>query len=810
MLSGNISEAIKKKEILKKENPNFATLIDINYFFRNYRHTIFNNDKLDRETSLAYLYKTIMTDDHFVNDNFEFFAQKLIENDLILYSCVKEDYDLKRFLMVMYFLEEFRIPLACSFKDISLIKAELHMQILQIFLTLKLYFNKGIILQILCEYFITLKFQYNIINSKFIKSRIEPSNEIIQIVKRNSSDEYINNVFRWIEQKHLKELDTNNNPIDISDVYLFIGSTASLFGCYQEASKYYEKGYKKITVDNKPIANVFDNRSDLFKVQIVDSLYKMGVKDYERMISLLMEVTNKTTNHSNKQMKSNSSWLLYNIFKELDADIALYYANESIEIIEENISQICDIMDIIDYHNNFKSKYEDVAQFAFNQGEQYMALFFIDKLKSRALSQYLALLNPSHNTILEEIEFDMDKLVNRNIGRLADLFNKADEKGDKIIVVNYFVLPNTDQIFVQLIGDHNNDGIFIKPFKFEYNDKIKKFVKSFETSNWFFHEPSGNLHVHSPFPENDFQMILKEVYDVLFKDIDNFVVEYKATKLFIIPHQELHAFPFNALYCDDDYIINSRDYIISVMPSLSCLFELLQHTARSVECVKAIDIIEDKNNEAIGEVGISDNLIGRFPDVNIFRKEPLNDNMFQIISNEEKVSSNTFSDLFEKNKNTDLFISSGHGNYNALPYFSYIMSIDYITESSQNFDTKLSLYSKNGPSIMTLREYLGAGFNTVLLNCFGASSEMFGSDERIGFIEGFFMGGTRNITASLWEVFSGFLHDVLPSYFNDISSGIPFDEALHKMQRRVLNDKDFIEYRHPSYWAGFQFYGWPY
>ncbi len=268
---------------------------------------------------------------------------------------------------------------------------------------------------------------------------------------------------------------------------------------------------------------------------------------------------------------------------------------------------------------------------------------------------------------------------------------------------------------------------------------------------------------------SDHEILAKQMFNQLFKPIEN---KLPTSRLIIVPHGALHYLPFYALYDGKDYLIER--YSIRMLPSAS-MFKYLQR---------------DKS-EKLG-------------DILAFGNPDLGDQKYNLVNAEnEAVSvSKTLprSKYFLRKEATETVLKKYGEGFN---YIHFATHGEFDADKPLNSALLLAADSANDGRLTVDKLYsmkLNADLVT-LSACETGLGKIANGDDVVGLTRGFLYAGSSSIVASLWKVDDLATSTLMTSFYEALKNT---DKREALRQAQLQNKKKFP---HPYYWASFQLTG---
>jgi len=253
-------------------------------------------------------------------------------------------------------------------------------------------------------------------------------------------------------------------------------------------------------------------------------------------------------------------------------------------------------------------------------------------------------------------------------------------------------------------------------------------------------------------------------YDLLIKPIE---AKISVNRLVIIPHDNLHYIPFQAIHDGKRYLIER--FAISYAPSATVL-----------------NFTEQKQS-----VGNKKALIIGNPTLDLKFAEEEAMNISKIMGG---------STLLTKEQVTKAFIKNNAGDYDYIH-----LATHGVYDEQKPLDSCILLGTGNSKeSRLTMSELFSLHWNASLVTlsaCETGLSKRKTGDELIGFQRGLIFAGTRSIVSSLWAVDDNATGFLMESFYRNLSS-MPKDKALQEAQIKTMK-----RFNAPYFWAAFNLTG---
>ncbi len=240
-----------------------------------------------------------------------------------------------------------------------------------------------------------------------------------------------------------------------------------------------------------------------------------------------------------------------------------------------------------------------------------------------------------------------------------------------------------------------------------------------------------------------------------------------------LPSGPLFYLPFGALYTGHEFLVEK--YALRVLPNASVLSVL-----RPV----------DKVSQSMLVLG------------NPYREKE-GDLPFAELESKAVAQLSTGALLLIREKATDVIFRQTSGDYGYIHIASHAEFVE-----TQPLASRL-LLSPTGESSGDI--YLNDLFNleldanlVVLSACQTSLSQVANGDELIGLSTGFLYAGTSGIIGSLWQIEDESTAFLMEKFYRRLVEGYTPERALQDAQLTALAHS---QYRHPYYWAAFQFTG---
>lgn len=265
------------------------------------------------------------------------------------------------------------------------------------------------------------------------------------------------------------------------------------------------------------------------------------------------------------------------------------------------------------------------------------------------------------------------------------------------------------------------------------------------------------------------KQLARQLFNLLIKPIEDIL---PSRRLVIVPHGALHYLPFYALYDGMDYLIER--YNVHMLPSAS-MFKYL----RGEKSKKPGDIL------AFGNPYLGDqkyNLVNAENEAIAVSKTLPHSKYFLRTDATETV--------FKKYAKGFKYIHfATHGEFSADKPLNSALLLAADSESDGRL-TVDKLYSmKMNADLVTLSA------------CETGLGKITNGDDVVGLTRGFLYAGSTSIVASLWKVDDLATSKLMTSFYEDLKKTNK-SEALRMAQLQIKK-----EYPHPYYWASFQLTG---
>ena len=278
--------------------------------------------------------------------------------------------------------------------------------------------------------------------------------------------------------------------------------------------------------------------------------------------------------------------------------------------------------------------------------------------------------------------------------------------------------------------------------------------------------------------------VAKELYQNLFAPLESF---FGGKELFIIPDGPLYALNFEVLakdatggYLIEEYTIS---YLLSATTSL--LYQNLSgNSGNRGVLAMAPGFEHDENQTGSGEK---------------FIRQPFAMETARVIGNlfsgQSLLAAQATEDQFKKEANKHRIIHLGtHTEINTTsPMLSRL-----ILSRSENEDGYLHAYEIYN---LPLRAELA-----VLTACETGVGKESNSEGVLSMAHGFAYAGCPSLVMSLWEIDEKTSAEIIESFYENLSDGMPKNEALRQAKLYYLKDAKG-ELKNPYYWSGLVLFG---
>lgn len=255
---------------------------------------------------------------------------------------------------------------------------------------------------------------------------------------------------------------------------------------------------------------------------------------------------------------------------------------------------------------------------------------------------------------------------------------------------------------------------------------------------------------------------LRMLHAALFHPIEKWLRDCRTC--LIVPHGALHRVPFHLLLDGDAYVIDK--YAISYAPSAT-VYSLCSHRPDSPSKVPLIVGVEDPQIPGVAEEVSS--LRKQWPQAHVLQNEAA-----------------TLSGFRTQCENAAIIHIATHADFqldNAM--FSSIRLADRWINVADIYGLKMSA------DLVTLSA-CGTGLGSLK-----------SGDEIIGLIRGFLYAGARCLLVSLWDVHDGSASELMRHFYEHVSNGRGFAEALQSSMSAARKKQP-----HPYYWGSFRLVGY--
>ncbi len=260
---------------------------------------------------------------------------------------------------------------------------------------------------------------------------------------------------------------------------------------------------------------------------------------------------------------------------------------------------------------------------------------------------------------------------------------------------------------------------------------------------------------------------------VLYRDLIAPVrAKFGSGPVTIVPGDELHYVPFNALQGPNGYLIQERS--VRVLPSLSVLAVLADKPATGSGALVFGDPLRGDISQLPFAREEAAQIAQRLPGSSLFIGADATEDVFRSLAGDKRI----------------LHIAA-HARFDPVdPLASQV----YLAQG-RSHDGNLTVSDLYGlrlsPEVV------------VLSACETSRSRLYKGDEVVGLIRGFFFAGARTYVGSLWEVNDESTRLLMDKFYEEIAAGADPREALRAAQIHVIETFD----SEPYFWAAFQLYG---
>jgi CHAT domain-containing protein/Tfp pilus assembly protein PilF len=393
------------------------------------------------------------------------------------------------------------------------------------------------------------------------------------------------------------------------------------------------------------------------------------------------------------------------------------------------------------YIAQFSNPYDVAISMYLQSGQKEKAFFTTERARARAFLDSLA---QGPMSLINE--------ANSGLSAVLDVTQTQSLLDKKTTMLSFWTMD--DSVLVFILTRTAFETVIVPVAPSELYEKIETFRNFASTAD--------------PHPES-----ARELYHALIDPIKDHI---KNSHLIIIPQDQLHYFPFNALTDGQRYLTD--DYIIADLPSASTL-PFIQKNAQETDGQALI----------LGNSMNLPNPLGPLP----FAEEEAKDTASQLGVSVYVREAATESLVKQQASQTKILHLAAHGRFNReTPLSSFIA----LTPDQDN------------DGLLTVEEVYGLDLQNTELVVLSACETQIGQltegDEFVGLTRAFLFAGAPTVIASLWKVDDESTSLLMRQFYAHYLGGMSKGEALRQAQIDIRKD-----YPHPYYWAGFVLSGDP-
>ena len=253
--------------------------------------------------------------------------------------------------------------------------------------------------------------------------------------------------------------------------------------------------------------------------------------------------------------------------------------------------------------------------------------------------------------------------------------------------------------------------------------------------------------------------VLRSLYRKLWEPL---AIEAGKT-LIIVPHGQLHAIPFQALFDGQHYVL--EQHTLSYAPSATVL-------AQTIEPPNAVE-----HQQAL-IIGVADESIPQA----MHEAQAIAD----LLGNSAELRTGEHAKLTNLSQYSLLHLATHAAFRDDNPQFSAIKLADrWITVQ------EIALLNRTPPLV-------------TLSACETGKHHVSSGDELLGLCRGFFAAGSRTLAVSQWNADDKMTAKLMLKFYQELTSGKPVNQALRTAQLAIKTEAS-----HPYFWAGFTITGQP-
>lgn len=582
--------------------------------------------------------------------------------------------------------------------------------------------------------------------------------------------------------------------VDKANAYMTLGYTENTLKLYQESEDIFvSKGIKNSLLNvrlNKAmlIATHFKNYTEAIKLlnetkkkyieknndyEIAEIDQRIAIilleqNNYEESMNLLHGSLNVAIKYNNFELK----WIVLAGLGYVFEKMGKY--KEAINKYEESVKTIETIrsnsgsQDVnIWFLSNKISVYDRVIDLCINRGDIEKSLEYIEKVKSRTLSEKIQ--NPQSESNAKE---ERSTNISYTIPSLSikDIIDKLPKD---MAIIEYYYYGDNLRIFViskkGIVKAINNKMKKERMIDIEKNIRFLLFGKINEKG-----ERINHPIIYQTDELNKVNTYLSYLYDTLIRPIEEHL--HDIDKIMIIPHGILHFIPFSALYDGKQYIIDK--YTVSHALTIRSV-GIMNHKKKPGGIYSCISI--GSSGSKLHRLEFSEMEAVEIAKIFGENGEKLTGNKCtkkQII---DKIKVNTY----------DIVHFSCHAH---VCYSNSIYS--YLLVGNEECAEKIYI-----------SDLLGLSNNADLVTlsaCDTGLCPILPGDELVGFERAFFLMGTKSLLTTLWNISdSPATRDFMRAFYSCLKNEQQGKAYALRKAIRWLKEA----YEHPLYWAPFRLVG---
>ena len=571
---------------------------------------------------------------------------------------------------------------------------------------------------------------------------------------------------------------------------------------FELSEKRYEKAFN-LAEESETLLNKLGSKKHILSAQFIkgEALSNLGkIKDAEAVLQ-------KTLVESVSESQPNTVWACQISLGKLalqnnKSEQAKDLFKKAIEQIENLRAPLPAEEFRMSFLANKLEPFEELARIYLKENNLHKAFEYIESARGRSLSETLcekksetklqdkvsAKLKKKLESLREELNWFYSRLNRADEKEFAELQPQADDREREIAVLNRQIGALGEQMEIKtgrlslaklqielgtekaLIEYVYFDGEFsafvLTEEKIEF---VKNLASAEEIAFWVeklqfqFGAMSYGLNAVGKFGgelKKRTNLCLQKLHEKLILPVENLI---GGKNLVIIPQDILHYVPFNALYDGKNYLIESREIVLS--PSAT-VWQILTEK-------------ETKKSENALLIGYADE---RIP--NVTREIEALQNVFKnsLTFTGEQATFSTFAENAEK---FDVLHFACHGQFRAEnPLFS-------------------SLHLADG--FVTVRDICSYNLNAELVclsACETGLSKVAAGEEILGLARGFLSAGAKSLLLSLWTVNDEAAMKIMKNFYENIQRGASISSSIAMAQRKFIGEN-----AHPYFWSPFVLIG---